>query len=102
MAANRLAKARASKAADVASVVASAVKAPVAHTSETSLKRAQLLLPADLILESREKLFGMLRDGTPASLSQLAEIALRELFARPDFEEVVARHGTSARRPGPV
>lgn len=99
---SRLERARAQKALNVASTVAAAVQEPAARTNDTTLKRQQLLLPADLVLESRERLFGMLRDGTPASFSQLAEIALRELFARPDFEGVVARYGTSARRPGPV
>lgn len=101
MATNRLARAKAAKVADVASAVAKAVSSPTLRAVDSTLKRQQLLLPADLVLESRERLFGMLRDGTPASFSQLAEIALRELFVRPDFEDVVARYGTSARRPGP-
>ena len=101
MAADRLARAKAAKVADVASAVASAISSPAPRSVDSTLKRQQLLLPADLVLESRERLFGMLRDGTPASFSQLAEIALRELFIRPDFEEVVARYGTAARRPGP-
>lgn len=101
MATNRLARAKAAKVADVASAVAKAVSSPTLRAVDSTLKRQQLLLPADLVLESRERLFGMLRNGTPASFSQLAEIALRELFARSDFEEVVVRYGTSARRPGP-
>jgi len=101
VATNRLARAKAAKVADVASAVAKAVSSPTLRAVDSTLKRQQLLLPADLVLESRERLFGMLRDGTPASFSQLAEIALRELFVRPDFEDVVARYGTSARRPGP-
>ena len=101
MATNRLGRAKAAKVADVASAVAKAVSSPTLRAVDSTLKRQQLLLPADLVLESRERLFGMLRDGMPASFSQLAEIALRELFARPDFEEVVVRYGTSARRPGP-
>ena len=102
MATNRLAQAKAAKISSVASAVATAVNASPVRATDSTLKRQQLLLPADLVLESRERLFGMLRDGTPASFSQLAEIALRELFTRPDFEEVIARYGTSARRPGPV
>lgn len=91
--------------ATVQSAVSDVVRASAPTVSgKTTLRRAALLLPTDLVIDCRERLATMMRTGQQTSLSQLAEVAIRELLELDPqtFASVIERHGVSARRPGPV
>jgi hypothetical protein len=58
------------------------------------------VLPEDLIVRGdRRRVQFREHTGRGLSWSGVAEVALRELLARDDFDAVIARHGARARRP---
>jgi hypothetical protein len=67
-----------------------------------ALERVSMNLPSD-VLRSIDRTLYEIRDrsGHKVSSSAFIEIALRELLARPDVEEILVRHGAKARRATP-
>ena len=67
------------------------VDAPKQKTKNVNFSR-------EILIAAEEKTLELMRADVKSSFSALVEVALLELFKRPDFVSVVQRHGLGLRR----
>jgi hypothetical protein len=95
-------KARAKRQTTITQAVAATISTPPRKPPATTLKPRvkNVVLPVDVIAHVDSRIAeSFKRTGRGVSWSALAEVALRELVDRDDFDDILERYGARARRP---